>query len=217
MIHWSKYKLFVIFALLAHCFTEAVGVALLAMNQCFDVALIFATYPLICFLFYLAFWKIIVKDGGRRFIPTITLYLMHYVAPFTFFVLFLNYHCIVERRLPSEFLQVTVVAVEIVVVVLEHLVTTGYKREQQQMARQRRIVADDNIGLSARQPWFFSDNVLLCNIALALLECNVAPYVALDIIDFYAAGIDSNLRFETAAAHDHYKKIRRIEAIQRRG
>jgi hypothetical protein len=61
-----------------------------------------------------------------------------------------------------------------------------------------------------------------CDLALALLQCGVAPYVLLDIIDYICA-MRSTLvwpynrtGFETESQHCHYRKIKCVERIQRR-
>jgi hypothetical protein len=66
-----------------------------------------------------------------------------------------------------------------------------------------------------------SDSLLnltwLCDMALLLFEVDVAPYVAIDIIDMLL-GLDSvcGLDFATASNQNHFKKIKTVEAVQRR-
>jgi hypothetical protein len=54
----------------------------------------------------------------------------------------------------------------------------------------------------------------LCDLALALLQKDVAPYVVLDIFNMLLDTSMSN--YETEAKRYHYKKIKMVEEVQRR-
>jgi hypothetical protein len=54
---------------------------------------------------------------------------------------------------------------------------------------------------------------MLCETALALLECDVAPYVVLDIVNML---FTDRVNYKTASSRNHYKKIKTIEEVQRR-
>jgi uncharacterized protein (UPF0261 family) len=54
-----------------------------------------------------------------------------------------------------------------------------------------------------------------CKLALALLERNVAPYVALDIIDMLATAV-VNETYKTESEFRHLQKITLITRIQSR-
>jgi len=54
----------------------------------------------------------------------------------------------------------------------------------------------------------------LCDLALALLQKDVAPYVVLDIFNMLIDTSTSN--FEIEANRHHYKKIKMVEEVQRR-
>jgi WD40 repeat protein len=66
------------------------------------------------------------------------------------------------------------------------------------------------------QVWHLLDRALICNVGLALMQVELAPYVALDVIDFLLAD-GNNLceSFETHTASYHMEKISSINALQR--
>jgi hypothetical protein len=54
----------------------------------------------------------------------------------------------------------------------------------------------------------------LCETALALRECDIAPYVVLDTLNMLID--DGQSDYETIANRNHFKKIKMVEAVQRR-
>jgi WD40 repeat protein len=64
--------------------------------------------------------------------------------------------------------------------------------------------------------WSLIDFVGLCQIVLPMLESGVAPYVALDIVDFLLAAAATHASFASRSEFMHFRKISVVDALRQR-
>jgi len=209
----NRFSVFALFAILIHAFTFFTGITFGLMNTCLGMVFLFQCQAFVSGLWWGAYSSLPMQ---RPFIG-FSLVLVRFALQFAFCFLFFRYACIDNPSLLTYKLRFAVFTCENLILLAENMMACHHIHHIGVLQREQRLRRDDsdNDVLGGR-PFVHISDTVVCRVAEALLQANVAPYVALDIVDLLVAGSNTfRLPFEQASAHHHYRKIKRIEQIQR--